>query len=660
MHAFIVRPFDTKEGIDFNRVEAELIDPVLTRLGIRGRTTAEIARAGNIRTDMFELLYVADVVIADISIDNANVYYELGVRHALRDRVTVLIRAAAHDVPFDLRTDRYLAYDAKNPGATVDDLCRTIEQSQLNEGKDSPVFALLPRLRPTDPEEFRPVPRGFCEEVQAASDKADLPKLAVLADEASEAGWQLGGLQAVASAQFNLQAWPDARATFEAIRQLRPNDPDANLKLGTVLQRLGDPAESSVAMKRVIDRGDLSPNQRAEAWALHGSNGKTRWTADWRDESPERRPAAALRSACLDEARDAYDKGFLSDQNHWYPGVNALALLIVTLHLAKLEPDVWAERFEDEDKATSALKDLEAERDDLAGAVRRSLMASEFKSTTYDVWSDLTKADLTLLTTTRPTFAAQAYRRARARAAEAAERFPARAAARQLQLYIDLGVLTENAKAALEALDLSPEPAVAPDAPRTRTIVFSGHRIDAPDREQPRFPPIPEAEEKATELIRAAIEEEKRRAGNGPINGIAGGASGGDIIFHEQCAALGIPTELLLALPRDAFAAASVADAGPNWVDRYRALWQRLDVKVLSQTEALPDWLAVRDDYSIWQRNNRWILHSATSRADTDVSLIVLWDGKGGDGPGGTQDMVELGGKRGVRFVRLDATKLLA
>jgi hypothetical protein len=106
---------------------------------------------------------------------------------------------------------------------------------------------------------------------------------------------------------------------------------------------------------------------------------------------------------------------------------------------------------------------------------------------------------------------------------------------------------------------------------------------------------------------------------------------------------------------------ASVTDAGPDWVERYRALWQKLDVKVLAQTEDLPDWLAVRDDYSIWQRNNRWILHSATSRAgaDTHVTLIVLWDGKGGDGPGGTQDMVGLGKNRGVRFVRLDATELL-
>jgi hypothetical protein len=161
-------------------------------------------------------------------------------------------------------------------------------------------------------------------------------------------------------------------------------------------------------------------------------------------------------------------------------------------------------------------------------------------------------------------------------------------------------------------------------------------------------------------MLRAAIEKEKALAGENPITGISGGASGGDIIFHEQCAALGIPTELLLALPHEAFCQASVADAGPDWVDRYRAFWQRLNTRFLAETEKLPNWLATRADYSIWQRNNRWILHSATSRAETDVTLIVLWDGKGGDGPGGTEDMVALGKRRGVKVVILDAKQLVA
>ena len=59
---------------------------------------------------MFKLLLVLRPRHRRISIDNANAYYELGIRHALEEKRTYLLRAKAmtHDVPFDLKTDRYL------------------------------------------------------------------------------------------------------------------------------------------------------------------------------------------------------------------------------------------------------------------------------------------------------------------------------------------------------------------------------------------------------------------------------------------------------------------------------------------------------------------------------------------------------------------------
>ena len=661
MRAFIVRPFGTRNGIPFDRVESELIVPVLDDLGISGRTTREIARAGNIRTDMFRGLLVADLVIADISIHNANVYYELGIRHALRDCITVLIRARVDEVPFDLRTDRYLEYDPAAPEAARDLLRAAIEQSAAEKRTDSPVFLLLPNLRPANPEVFQPVPEGFTDEVRAASRQGDLPILAVLADEAAEADWELTGLRLVGTAQFDLQAWRDARATWDSIRRLRPDEPDADLKLGTILQRLGNVAASSEAIERVLERFELAPDRRAEAWALLGSNAKTRWQRDWHDAPAERRAAAALRSAHLDEARIAYDKGFLCDQNHWYSGVNSLALLTVVVHLAEREPEVWSERFENDDEAARALAGLDLERGLLIGAVRRSIAGEEFRLAASNVWLDLTKAEITLLTVPRPPYVAKAYRDARARLIDAdgepaPQRFPAESAARQIRLFLQLGVLGDNARAALGALEVPDAAPSPPVVPRAHTIVFAGHRIDDPRRSEPRFPASAEAT--AADQIRTALEAEKSLAGDGPVDGLAGGASGGDILFHEQCTRLGIPTTLLLALPRDAFAAASVEDAGPEWIERYRALCGRLDVKTLANSETLPSWLAARDDYSIWQRNNRWILHTALSRADTDVTLIVLWDGKGGDGPGGTEDMVALARSRGVKVVHIDATDL--
>jgi len=64
-------------------------------------------------------------------------------------------------------------------------------------------------------------------------------------------------------------------------------------------------------------------------------------------------------------------------------------------------------------------------------------------------------------------------------------------------------------------------------------------------------------------MIRDAIAAEKQLAGSQPMEGIAGGASGGDILFHEISAELAIPTRLLLALPKEDFLA-EVLDAGPD------------------------------------------------------------------------------------------------
>ena len=93
MKAFIVRPFGTKGGINFDDVQKYLVAPALAALDIQGSTTEPFLQAGNIRADMFQQLLVADIVIADISIHNANVFYELGIRHALQPNRTFLLRA---------------------------------------------------------------------------------------------------------------------------------------------------------------------------------------------------------------------------------------------------------------------------------------------------------------------------------------------------------------------------------------------------------------------------------------------------------------------------------------------------------------------------------------------------------------------------------------
>ena len=192
-----------------------------------------------------------------------------------------------------------------------------------------------------------------------------------------------------------------------------------------------------------------------------------------------------------------------------------------------------------------------------------------------------------------------------------------------------------------------------PDEARPATVLlFTGHRLDAPGRATPRFPAA--AEPLAEEMIAAAVAEVLEST-EGPLAGLAGGASGGDILFHEVAARLAVPTELCLALPPAEYRAASVADAGQAWMDRFDALCEGLPIRLLPDD-------AHRDEpgLSVWERNNLWMLDSAFAWTSGRTGLLALWNGEGGDGPGGTADMVARARAGGARVVLLDARRLLA
>ncbi len=118
-----------------------------------------------------------------------------------------------------------------------------------------------------------------------------------------------------------------------------------------------------------------------------------------------------------------------------------------------------------------------------------------------------------------------------------------------------------------------------------QSVLFTGHMIDAADREEARFPP--QAEGAARIAIRASVLQ-LRDWGGTPMVGIAGGASGGDLLFHEVCAELGVATRLRLALPVEAFIATSVAPAGEGWVRRFFTLVKQLgpkNVRVMGEND---------------------------------------------------------------------------
>ena len=235
MRAFIIRPFGVKPDrkgnlIDFDAVERDLVDPVLRQLEFDGNTTQDIAKAGNIREDMFRLLVTADLAIVDISIHNANVFYELGIRHALRDKRTFLLRCRADDPVFDLQGERYLVYERENPAGAVAALAEAIRQTRDADSKDSPVFMLLPQLRVQPRSAFLPLPADFSEDVDRARTAGFAGDLELLGEEACGFEWESEGLRAVGRAQFDLKADAGGRITWEALRRIEGDDLEADLR----------------------------------------------------------------------------------------------------------------------------------------------------------------------------------------------------------------------------------------------------------------------------------------------------------------------------------------------------------------------------------------------------------------------------------------------
>jgi hypothetical protein len=194
---------------------------------------------------------------------------------------------------------------------------------------------------------------------------------------------------------------------------------------------------------------------------------------------------------------------------------------------------------------------------------------------------------------------------------------------------------------------------IYPIEPAHHVVLFSGHRIDAPNRTAARFPSAKEP------VARAAILEMLRQQqAQGNVSGMSGAANGGDILFLEACRQLAIPFRMLLALPESQFVAKSVAGAPGNWVERFKSLAHESQPAVLAETKTLPAWLTAKENYNFWARNNLWMISCALAAKPRHFVLAALWDGSAGDGPGGTENMVVQAQRFGAQFIHLDTRKL--
>lgn len=153
---FVVMGFGTKTDfatgrkLDLNKSYRLLIKPVVEAKGLLCIRADEMIFAGAIDVPMYMELLNADVVIADISTANPNALYELGVRHALRPRTTIVISENKMAYPFDLNHIKITPYAHLGDAIDYEEVERfrkvltdTLEEVLHVEDPDSPVYTFL-------------------------------------------------------------------------------------------------------------------------------------------------------------------------------------------------------------------------------------------------------------------------------------------------------------------------------------------------------------------------------------------------------------------------------------------------------------------------------------------------------------------------------------
>ncbi len=164
-----------------------------------------------------------------------------------------------------------------------------------------------------------------------------------------------------------------------------------------------------------------------------------------------------------------------------------------------------------------------------------------------------------------------------------------------------------------------------------KVAVFSGHMIDRPNRTQARFPAQLEP------LVRDAIRARLLKHGAG--FGYASAACGSDIIFLESMLEMGGKTYVVLPYGEEQFKKDSVEITNnPRWVKRFEKVLQRAADVLLASDQPLEE-SVLSFEYT------NLLLHGLASiraeRFETELVPMAVWDGKPGDGLGGTASVVQ-------------------
>lgn len=335
---FVLMPFGLKPSlggsvIDFDAVYSELIAPAIEKADLEPLRADEEQAGGIIHKPMFERLILCDYAVADLTGANANVFYELGLRHGIKPASTVLVFAdSGGALPFDVAPLRALPYklgpDGK-PSAAAENRQTLIERLLAARAGlvDSPVFQLVdgfPDIQRLKTDVFRDRVEYARQLKERLANARRSGREALKAIEAELAGSPDGLRDAEGGVVIDLylsyrsvKAWDDMIALAAKMSRPLAATPLVREQLGLALNRAGrgDEAER-VLLDLIAQRGASS-----ETCGILGRVYKDRW------EAAVKRGDTFEAHGLLRKSLDAYVRGFEADWRDAYPGVNAVTLM---------------------------------------------------------------------------------------------------------------------------------------------------------------------------------------------------------------------------------------------------------------------------------------------------------------------------------------------
>lgn len=334
---FVLMPFGRKSdgtgaSIDFDAVHEKLIAPAIRAAHLEPIRADEEITGGIVHKPMFERLILCEYAVADLTFANANVFYELGVRHAVRPYSTVLLFAAGTRLPFDVELDRGLPYSLGPSGEPSDlEAARAKLTARLNAARDasvgSPVFQLIEGFPQID----RLKTDVFRDQVQYSADWKERLARARARGEGEQlnavraAERELGNLRDVETGILidlflsyrAVEGYEEMVSLVERMPRPLAKTPLVREQLGLALNRLRRRGEAErVLLTLIKERGPSS-----ETYGILGRVYKDQWA------DATRSGETFLAEGLLDKAVNAYLSGFEADWRDPYPGINAVTLM---------------------------------------------------------------------------------------------------------------------------------------------------------------------------------------------------------------------------------------------------------------------------------------------------------------------------------------------